>query len=123
MCDITDEEFEKIYLHFYNNVNDYLNKDVNESVELALKRARKSHELYNDVVTFIDYELDTYKRIFGFDDELKNFMYVKNVKDVENKIKQLKSDKELLNRILEKQHKVVEFDKDKYCVDFVNMIN
>ena len=76
-----------------------------------------------NVVTFIDYELDTYKRIFGFDEELKNFMYVKNVKDVENKIKQLKSDKELLNRILEKQHKVVEFDKDKYCVDFVNMIN
>ena len=75
-----------------------------------------------NVVTFIDYELDTYKRIFGFDEELKNFMYVKNVKDVENKIKQLKSDKELLNRILEKQHKVVEFDKDKYCVDFVNMI-
>ena len=33
---------------------DYVNKDVNESVELALKRAHKSHELYNDVVTFID---------------------------------------------------------------------
>lgn len=28
MCDITDEEFEKIYLPFYNNVNDYLNKYV-----------------------------------------------------------------------------------------------
>lgn len=33
---------------------DYVNKDVNESVELALKKAHKSHELYNDVVTFID---------------------------------------------------------------------
>ena len=33
---------------------DYVNKDVNESVELALKRAHKSHELYNDVLTFID---------------------------------------------------------------------
>ena len=28
MCDITDKEFEKIYLPFYNNVNDYLNKYV-----------------------------------------------------------------------------------------------
>lgn len=28
MCDITDEEFKKIYLPFYNNVNDYLNKYV-----------------------------------------------------------------------------------------------
>lgn len=28
MCDITDKEFEKIYLPFYNNVNNYLNKYV-----------------------------------------------------------------------------------------------
>ena len=28
MCDITDKEFEKIYLLFYNNVNDYLNNYV-----------------------------------------------------------------------------------------------
>lgn len=28
MCDITDEEFDKIYLTFYNNVNDYLNNYV-----------------------------------------------------------------------------------------------
>lgn len=28
MCDITDEEFERIYLPFYNNVNDYLNNYV-----------------------------------------------------------------------------------------------
>lgn len=28
MRDITDKEFEKIYLPFYNNVNDYLNKYV-----------------------------------------------------------------------------------------------
>ena len=28
MSDITDKEFKKIYLPFYNNVNDYLNKYV-----------------------------------------------------------------------------------------------
>lgn len=28
MRDITDKEFEKIYLPFYNNINDYLNKYV-----------------------------------------------------------------------------------------------
>ena len=28
MCDITDKEFEEIYLPFYNNVNNYLNNYV-----------------------------------------------------------------------------------------------
>ncbi len=28
MCDITDKEFKKIYLPFYNNVNYYLNNYV-----------------------------------------------------------------------------------------------
>lgn len=28
MCDITDKEFEEIYLPFYNNVNEYLNNYV-----------------------------------------------------------------------------------------------
>lgn len=28
MCDINDKEFEKIYLPFYNNVNNYLNNYV-----------------------------------------------------------------------------------------------
>ena len=28
MSDITDKEFEKIYLPFYNNINDYLNNYV-----------------------------------------------------------------------------------------------
>lgn len=28
MYDITDAEFDKIYLHFYKNVNDYLNNYV-----------------------------------------------------------------------------------------------
>lgn len=28
MSDITDKEFEKIYLPFYNNVNNYLNNYV-----------------------------------------------------------------------------------------------
>ena len=28
MCDISDKEFEEIYLPFYNNVNDYLNNYV-----------------------------------------------------------------------------------------------
>ena len=33
---------------------DYINRDVNECVNDALAKAHKSHELYNDVVTFID---------------------------------------------------------------------
>lgn len=37
MRDITDKEFEKIYLPFYNNVNDYLNLIyVNVHIKLNL---------------------------------------------------------------------------------------
>lgn len=46
MCDITDKEFEKIYLPFYNNVNDYLNKYViPDLVAFYLANAYSRHYL------------------------------------------------------------------------------
>ena len=52
-----------------------------------------------------------------FADKVYNVPFSRSPKSSDN----IKAYKEL-KRILEKQHKVVEFDKDKYCVDFVNMI-
>ena len=44
MCDITDEEFEKTYLPFYNKVNNYLNKYViPDLVALYLANAYSRH--------------------------------------------------------------------------------
>lgn len=44
MSDITDKEFKKIYLPFYNNVNDYLNKYViHDLVSFYLANAYSRH--------------------------------------------------------------------------------
>ena len=46
MYDITDKEFEKIYLPFYNNVNDYLNNYViPDLVVFYLANAYSRHSL------------------------------------------------------------------------------
>ena len=60
MCDITDKDFEKIYLPFYNNVNDYLNKYVIPDLvafyiaDSFYKKALYKSPLYNHVNSAID---------------------------------------------------------------------
>ena len=60
MCDITDEEFEKIYLPFYNNVNDYLNNyAIPDLVAFYLANAYSRHclsecNLINHINSAID---------------------------------------------------------------------
>lgn len=48
MCDITDKEFDKIYLLFYNNVNEYLNNYViPDAVAFYLANGYSRHCLPN----------------------------------------------------------------------------
>ena len=60
MCDITDEEFEKIYLPFYNNVNNYLNNYVIPDVvafyiaDNFYKKILSKAPLYNHINSAID---------------------------------------------------------------------
>ena len=60
MCDITDKEFEEIYLPFYNNVNDYLNNyTIPDVVAFHLATAYSRHclsecNLINHINSAID---------------------------------------------------------------------
>lgn len=60
MSDITDKEFEKIYLPFYNNVNDYLNKYVIPDLvafylaDSFYKKVLSKASLYNHFNSAID---------------------------------------------------------------------
>ena len=60
--------------------------------------------LLADMVVFIDNKYDTKKKIFN-DPELKQFNYVKNGKELEEKILKLKNDKNFLYNIINKQRK------------------
>lgn len=62
MCDITDEEFKKIYLPFYNNVNDYLNNYVIPNlVAFYLVNAYSRHCLSeSNLINHINYAIDIF---------------------------------------------------------------
>lgn len=62
MCDITDEEFKKIYLPFYNNVNDYLNNYViPDLVAFYLANAYSRHCLSKcNLINHINSAIDTF---------------------------------------------------------------
>lgn len=113
------------YVDFCKKMNDTLTHvvvgdKIYEDTNYVPQRCYES--ICSNVITFLDKDLDTNKRIYGWSNLLKDYMYVSNNKDVEKKIKELKSNKELRNKILAEQHKVVEFDKDKYCKDFVDLL-
>ncbi len=50
MCDITDKEFGKIYLPFYNNVNNYLNNYVIPGVVAFYLANGYSNIVYQNVI-------------------------------------------------------------------------
>ena len=62
MCDITDKEFEEIYLPFYNNVNDYLNNYViPDLVAFYLANGYSRHCLSDcPLMNHINYEIDVF---------------------------------------------------------------
>ena len=59
MSDITDKEFDKIYLPFYNNVNDYLNNYViPDLVAFYLANAYSRHCLSEcNLINHINYAM------------------------------------------------------------------
>lgn len=76
------------------------------------------------VVTFIDADIDTAKRVYGSNDFLKNFLYVKDHKDVEEKINKIKSDPDLHYTIVNQQLNCIfpNSGPKGYCEDFVKLI-
>lgn len=76
------------------------------------------------VITFIDADIDTAKRVYGSNDFLKDFMYVKDHNDVEKKINMIKNDNNLRQQIIDQQLKCIfpNSNAKEYCENFVNLI-
>lgn len=73
------------------------------------------------VVTFIDISYDPDKKLYH-SDELKDFLYVKDRKDVAEKIRRLKEDDSFRRHIVELQLDDIDFNRDDYRNEFFRVI-
>jgi hypothetical protein len=83
---------------------------------------RVYESINSSVVTFIDSSFDPTRRIFGKDERLSEFLYIKDRADLDKKLEMLKIDKEFRRRIVKRQFDAIEFDKDRYGIDFYHVI-
>lgn len=83
---------------------------------------RLYESIWANVVTFVDVNFDKNKRAFGHDKDLSDFLYVENRKDVEERIRLVKSDANLREGILQAQIEAVNFDKHKYSQSLLRII-
>ena len=90
MSDITDKEFEKIYLPFYNNINDYVNKYViPDLVAFYLANAYSRHCLSEcNLINHINSAIDVFNVRCDIDKlipSIKKILRIKyNLKIVKN---------------------------------------
>ena len=90
MSDITDKEFEKIYLPFYNNINDYLNNYViPDLVAFYLAHAYSRHCLSEcNLINHINSAIDVFNVRCDIDKlipSIKKILRIKyNLKIVKN---------------------------------------
>lgn len=115
------------YLEFCKKMNNSLahvvigDKLYEESNDVP---QRTYESICSNVITFIDKDIDTKKRVFGSDEFLKSFMYVDDYKDVENKINMIKNDPDLRYRIINQQKNCIFPNSGpiEYCKNFVKLI-
>jgi len=91
-----------------------------EKIEDMAQRCYES--IWSNVVTFIDSDMDKLRRVYGKDRVLSDFLYVTDRQELAEKILLLKEDNDLRKQILQDQLKAVNFNPEKYCTDFVNLI-
>ena len=92
-----------------------------EKINDMAQRAYES--IWSNVVTFIDSDLDTLRRVYGSDTVLADFLYVSSRDELSEKIKLLKTDDSLRRQILEDQLKAINFDAGIYCGVFVSLLS
>ena len=82
MCDITDEEFERIYLPFYNNVNYYLNNYViPELVAFYLANGYSRHCLSDcPLINHINSAMDVFNAICDIDKLIPSIKKILRIK-------------------------------------------
>jgi hypothetical protein len=78
--------------------------------------------IMSSVVTFIDSDMDTQRRVFGSDAVLSEFSYVSSKEELTDRIRVLKSDTEARRQILADQFSAIRFDARRYCGDFVELL-
>lgn len=91
-----------------------------EQINDMAQRAYES--IWSSVVTFIDSDLDSLRRVYGNDTVLADFLYVSDRVELSEKIALLKVDTSLRRQIIEDQFKAIGFDAKRYCESFVNLI-
>lgn len=84
---------------------------------------RTFESIWSNVVTFIDSDLDTLRRVYGSDKILADFLYVKHRREVAEKIVLLKTDPDLRKQILQDQLAAINFNASKYCNQLMEIIN
>jgi hypothetical protein len=91
-----------------------------EKINDMAQRAYES--IWSNVITFIDSDLDTLRRVYGADPELANFLYVSSRGELDEKILLIKSDPSLRQYLLKSQLKAINFDAKEYCESFVQLL-
>jgi hypothetical protein len=77
--------------------------------------------IWSNVVTFIDEDMDPQRRVFP-EGPCAKFNYVKDHKDVEKRIRALKDKPSIRHEILKSQIETINFNPDKYCKDFLEIL-
>lgn len=83
---------------------------------------RLYESVWSNVVTFVDYDMDKYRRVWSRDKELVDFLYVKSLSELSEKIQLLKTDSVMRIQVLEDQVKAVHFNANDYCIRFVKLL-
>lgn len=97
-------------------IGDPLYEDINDMAQRAYE------SIWSSVITFIDADLDGWRRVYAADRVLGDFLYVNDRHEVREKIQLLKADEPLRRQIVEDQVRAVNFNADEYCGTFVQAL-
>lgn len=90
-------------------IGDPLYEQINDMAQRAYE------SIWSGVVTFIDHDLDSLRRVYGADKELADFLYVKGRADAHQKIMLLKKDPQMRLQIVHDQIKAINFKPINYA--------
>lgn len=83
---------------------------------------RLYESVWSNVITFVDTDLDSVRRVWANDKELGDFLYVSSCEELAEKISFINEDESLRLDLLARQVKAVNFDAKEYCESFVKLL-
>lgn len=112
----------------FEEINQHINKSVahvcigDKFYEGNILTPRIYESILNSTVCLIDIDMDPEKRVFANSEALKKFNYVEDKEDVEKKVNRLKNNPEFRKKIIEQQHRTIDFTIDQYHKQFMELI-